>query len=121
MTPAHRLRPAPTAAADPRANDDVALLRAVPEFPRAVDPRGPLDAGEREAAPPFDQPLKMSLLDHAAPRILPRLLHECVQVPRTSGRLRLGLWGNAQLRFRSFLFTGHVLRLQDSPEGTSVP
>src|SRR6266508_834311 len=85
MTPAHRLRPPPPAAADPRADDDVALLRSVPEFPRAVDARRPLDAGEREAAPPFDHTCKMRLLDDPAVRILPRPLDEGVQVPRTRG------------------------------------
>src|SRR3989449_11617495 len=51
----------------------------------------------------------MSLLDHAAPRILPRLFDERVQVPRTSGWLRFLFRGNAELRFRSVWgFGGHV-------------
>src|SRR2546422_4885911 len=51
----------------------------------------------------------MSLLDHAAPRILPRLFDERVQVPWTSGWLRFPFRGNAELRFRSLWgFVGHV-------------
>src|SRR5207245_9443978 len=50
----------------------------------------------------------MSLLDHAAPRILPRLFDERVQVPWTSGWLRFPFRGNAELRFRSLWgFVGH--------------
>src|SRR5207247_5033158 len=100
MTPTHRLRTPPTAAADPRANDDVPLLRAVPEFPRAIDARGPLDAGECEAAPPFDHPCKMRLLDDPAPRILPRPLDEGVQIPRTRGGLLPFLPRDPKLRSR---------------------
>src|SRR6266511_2110300 len=107
MTPAHRLRPAPTAAADPRADDDVSLLRAVSEFPRAIDPRGPLDAGEGGAAPPLDEAFKMRLLDDPALRILPRPLDEGVQIPRTRGGLPPFLAGDRKLRSRSAGFFGH--------------
>src|SRR5207245_1455145 len=63
---------------------------------------------ERVTATPLDHALKMRFLDHAGPRILPRLLDERVQVSRTSRRLRLCVRGNAQLRFRSLWgFVGH--------------
>src|SRR6266702_6188006 len=107
MTPAHRLRPAPTAAADPRADDDVALLRAVPEFPCPVDPRGPLDTGECGAAPPLDHACKMRFLDDPALRILPRPLDEGVQIPRTRRGLPPFLARDRKLRSRSAGFFGH--------------
>src|SRR5881628_287451 len=105
---AHRAGPSPAPSADPCADDDISLLCTVSQFTRAIDAGRPFHADEGVAAAPFDHPLKMGLLDHAAPRILPRLFDERVQVPRTSGRLRLPFRGNAQLRFRSLWgFVGH--------------
>src|SRR5207245_7891669 len=98
---AHPAWPPPASSADPCTDDDVPLLCAVTEFACVVDPRRPLHADERVTAAPLDHPLKMRLLDHAGPRILPRLFDERVQVSRTSRRLRLCVRGNAQLRFRS--------------------
>src|SRR3989441_5542672 len=101
VSPAHRAWPAPASAPDPRTDDDIPLFRAISQLAGAIDPRRPLHADEGVTATPLDHPLKMRLLDHAAPRILPRLLDVRVQVPRTSGRLRFPFRGNARLRFRS--------------------
>src|SRR3989441_8294165 len=108
VSSAHRARPSPAPSADPCTDDDIPLLCAISQFSGAIDAGRPFHADEGVAAAPFDHPLKMGLLDHAAPRILPRLFDERVQVPRTSGRLRLPFRGNAQLRFRSLWgFVGH--------------
>src|SRR5439155_16359340 len=108
VSPAHRTGPSPAPSADPCADDDIPLLCAISQFTCVIDPRRPLQADECVAATPFDHSLKMSLLDHAAPRIFPRLFDKGVEVPRTSGRLRLALRCNAQLRFRSLWgFVGH--------------
>src|SRR5438876_8020092 len=108
VSSAHRTGPSPAPSADPCADDDIPLLCAISQFTCAIDPRRPLQADECVAATPFDHSLKMSLLDHAAPRIFPRLFDKRVEVPRTNGRLRLPLRGNAQLRFRSLWgFVGH--------------
>src|SRR5256712_13237864 len=85
------------------------LLCAISQFACAINSRRPLHADERITAAPLDHALKMSLHDHAAPRILPRLFDERVQVLRTSGRLRFPLRGNAELRVRSLWgFVVHV-------------
>src|SRR5437879_13074166 len=109
---AHRARPSPASSADPCTHDHVPLLCAITEFACAIDPRRPLHADERVTATPLDHALKMRFLDHAGPRILPRLLDERVQVSRTSRRLRLCVRGIAQLRIRSIWgFVGHLTPL----------
>src|SRR2546428_2823931 len=98
------------------------LLCAISQFACAINSRRQLHADERITAAPLDHALKMSLLDHAAPRILPRLFDERVQVPRTSGRLRFPL--GAMLSSGSGAFGVSSAMSQppgftDSPAGTS--
>src|SRR2546428_6915044 len=102
MTTAHRLGSSSAAPTDPRTDDDVALLCAVPELAGPIDSGRPLQAHESKTSTPFDGPCKMGLLYDPAAGILPRLFHEGIQVPRPSGRLCFSLRGNTQLRFRSF-------------------
>src|SRR6266571_7803180 len=109
VSSAHRAWPSPASSTDPCTDNDIPLFCAIAQFACAINPRRPLHAHEGVTAAPLDHPLKMSLLDHTGPRILPRLLDERVQVSRTSRRLRLCVRGNAQLRFRSLRgFVGHV-------------
>src|SRR5688572_21307402 len=108
MTAPHRLWLPPAAAADPGSHHHVPLLRAVAQFSSPIDAGGPFDSGERGAPSPLDHPLKMRVLNYAAPRVLPGLFDIRVEVSGTGRGLRL-LAANAEFRLRSLWgFLNHV-------------
>src|SRR3989475_1946046 len=66
MTTAHRLGSSPAAPTDPRTDDDVALLCAVPEPAGPIDSGRPLQAHASKTSTPFDEPRTMGLLSDPA-------------------------------------------------------
>src|SRR5207245_1069660 len=80
MTTAHRLGSSSAAPTDPRTDDDVALLCAVPQLTGPIDSGRPAQAPESKTSTPFDEPCKMGLLHDPTTRILPGLFHYAIQV-----------------------------------------
>src|SRR5207245_11558251 len=66
MTTAHRLGSSSAAPTDPRTDDDVALLCAVPELAGPIDSGRPFHAHYTTPSPPFHRPRHMGSL--CAPR-----------------------------------------------------
>src|SRR5207245_7927498 len=71
MTTAHRLGSSSAAPTDPRTDDDVALLCAVPELAGPIDSGRPLQAHESKTSTPCAQPCKAGPLPAPAAGLRP--------------------------------------------------